>query len=172
MTNRADTQPIRVLLGDFLGESGVTRRVGGVSTHGVRVETLSPTFVAPTFSLVTNQNAWNPPTGLPGPPCLRYVSEWARALTAAERAAMATIGVDADLLGWWLGVALMQRLDATLPADARLPIMGNVIHYRPIDFAKWLNQVTWASEWPKYEVTDAAGQPIPLLNRRPTSRRV
>jgi hypothetical protein len=172
MTSRADTQPIRVLLGDFLGESGVTLRVGGVSTHGVRVETFSRSFVAPTFSLVTNQNAWNPPAGLPGPPCLRYVSEWARIPTAAERAAMVTIGVNPDLLGWWPVVALLQLLDGTLTADARLPATGNVVHYRPIEFAKWLNQVTWASEWPKYEVTDAAGQPIPLLARRPTSRRI
>ena len=26
-------------------------------------------------------------------------------------------------------------------------------HYKPTEFLQWINEVTWASEWPKYSVT-------------------
>jgi hypothetical protein len=80
--------------------------------------------------------------------------------------------VNPDLLAWWQRVALFQRVDSTLPAGARLPFLGNVFHYHPLDFARWVNTVTWASEWPKYEDTDAAGNPITPPPPRPRTRRV
>jgi N-acetylmuramoyl-L-alanine amidase len=164
------TQPIRILLGDFLGESGVIRRSGATVTRGVRVEAFSPTFVPPTFSLVTGQTGWNPPAGRPRP-CLPYVSEWARAPSAAEAQAMTAIGVDTAQLGWWQAVSLVQHLDPSVPRDARLPFAGPVFHYQPIDFARWINDVTWKSEWPKYKVVDAANVPVGRP-ARPQTRRV
>lgn len=164
-------QPIRILLGDFLGESGVIRRAGGVTTRGIRVETFSPTFVPPTFSLVTGQTGWNPPAGRPRP-ALSYISEWARVPTTAEQQAMTAIGVDPALLGWWQAVSLVQHLDPSLPRAARLPFAGPVIHYQPIDLARWINGVTWKSEWPKYRVTDAAGNAVTPAPARPRTRRV
>lgn len=164
------TQPIRILLGDFLGESGVIRRSGATVTHGIRVETFSPSFVPPTFSLVEGQTGWNPPAGRPRPG-LRYVSEWARALTVAETQALTAIGVNTAQLGWWQAVALAQHLDPSIPRDARLPFGGNVLHYQPIDFARWINDVTWKSEWPKYRAVDAAGVAVPRP-ARPRTRRI
>jgi hypothetical protein len=68
-------------------------------------------------------------------------------------------------------VVIAQYLDGTLPPAARVPNDGNVFHYRPLEFAKWLNGVTWASEWPKFEVTDAGGTAA-AKPARPRSRRV
>jgi hypothetical protein len=169
--------PARVLLGDFLGESGVIRNATGPippagRLHGVRVETFAPSFAAPTFSGLSSAVGWVPPLSLPAPYCLPYQSEWSRVLTPAERAAFVAIGVvDPDQLIWWLYVVLGQYLDGNLPRTARIPLDGFVFHYEPLAFAKWLNGVTWASEWPKFEVTDAAGAAVPRP-ARPRSRRV
>ncbi len=58
-----------------------------------------------------------------------------------------------------------------LAAGDRLPDDGVAFHYRPLEFAKWINGVTWASEWPKYQVVDAANHPV-ARPARPRSRRV
>jgi hypothetical protein len=164
-----NTQPIRVLLGDFLGESGIIRRLPIGSPRGVRVETFSPSFVPPTFSRVDNVTGWAPPAGRPRP-CLHYISEWARVPTAAETQAMTNLGVDTSLLAWWQAVWFSQRLDRSLPADARLPFAGSVFHYQPLDFMRWINDVTWKSEWPKFGVV-VAGTAVPAP-ARPRTRRV
>jgi hypothetical protein len=163
--------PVQILLGDFLGESGVIRNDSGALTHGVRIEMFSPALVAPTFTLVPEQNEWNPPSGLAAP-CAKYVSEWARPVTDADRVRFAAIGVDPELVAWWSSVALLQLLDGTLPTEAKLPLIGSVVHYRPLDFARWINQVTWEHEWPKYKVNDASGNPVTQTPPRPRSRRV
>jgi hypothetical protein len=162
--------PGRVLLGDFLGESGVIRSTGGV-LHGVRVETFAPSFDAPTFSLIGSLAGWNPPASLPAPHCVQYHSEWARQPTPAERAALVALGVNPDQLTWWPFVAIAQYLDGSLPRASRLALDGLAFHYEPLAFAAWINGVTWASEWPKFEVTDAGGTPVPRP-ARPRSRRV
>jgi hypothetical protein len=159
-------QPIRVLLGDFLGQSGVIRSQAGTVTHGIRVEAFSPSFVAPTFAHVTGQTGWNLPGGTGVPPCVTYLSEWARPPTAAELAEFANIGVDPALVPWWGSAATGQLPDLTLRADARLPFDGPVVHYRPLDFARWINQVTWQHEWPKYQVTPATPAPPQPRPRR------
>lgn len=161
----------RILLGDFLGESGVIRNAGGNVLHGVRVETFSRSFLAPSFSVIGSTGGWNPAPTLPLPQCVQYASEWARGHTAAERASLVAVGADPDDFPWWPLVVLAQHVDGTLPGADRLPLDGITFHYRPVDFAKWLNGVTWASEWPKYEVTDAAGTSVPRP-ARPRSRRV
>ena len=166
------TVPPRILLGDFLGHSGVIRAEPGTPPrHGIRVETFAPSFAAPTFSTSAASSDWSPPGVLQPPHCLQYSSEWRRDLTQTELAALTAIGVDADQLFWWGDVVVAQLLDGVLPRDAQLPNSGVVWHYRPLEFAKWINGVTWASEWPKYEVTDAAGNAVPRPPR-PRSRRV
>jgi hypothetical protein len=62
-------------------------------------------------------------------------------------------------------------LDTRLRIDADLSPMGGAWHLRPLDFMRWINGVTWASEWPKYQVTDANGVDVPRPPR-PRSRRV
>jgi hypothetical protein len=167
------TQPIRIVLGDFLGESGVIRRRGATTTHGIRVEAFAPSLAAPTFSLTTGGAGWNPPAAKPAPHCLEYMSEWARLVpTDTEKDALEANGVDLSLVGWWQVVALVQHLDASLSGDARLPFSGVVFHYQPLDFAKWINDVTWTHEWPKYQVVDAAGNAVTPPPVRPRSRRV
>jgi hypothetical protein len=163
-------QPVRVLLGDFLGESGVIRDENGSFTHGIRVEAFSPSFVAPTFRHITGQTGWNPPPDT-DPPCLTYQSEWARDPSAAELAEFANIGVDPALIRWWDDAQLGQLVDMVVAADARLPHGGTVVHYRPLEFADWINRATWAHEWPKYQVTDAVGNPV-AMPAQPRSRRV
>jgi hypothetical protein len=81
MPRRAAAVPVRVLLGDFLGDSGVIRSAGGSSLHGIRVETFAPSFDAPTFSVSGSTAGWTPPTILPAPYCIQHHSEWARAHT-------------------------------------------------------------------------------------------
>jgi hypothetical protein len=169
-------QPIRVILGDFLGEGGVIRRVGGVATHGIRVETFSPSFSPPGFERADTEN-WSPPTGLSPPFSLRFRSEWRRILTVEDAAQLQDIGVNIDHYFWWLTVANATRDEAGLPNAARLPRDGTLFHFHPLKFMRWLNEITWKHEWHKHEVTDASNNPVPFLDaggnpRRPRSRRV
>lgn len=168
-------QPIRVILGDFLGEGGVIRKVGEAATHGIRIETFSPSFSPPGFDRADTEN-WSP-TGPPRLFSLRFRSEWARRLTVEDAAPLQDIGVNMDYYFWWLAVSNATRADAALPNAARLPGDGTVFHYHPLQFIRWLNEITWKHEWHKHEVTDASGNPVPFLDaggnpRRPRSRRV
>jgi hypothetical protein len=161
--------PPRIVLGDYLGDAGLVRVDAG-QVHGVRVETFAPSLAAPTFSQSASAD-WNPSVVQLPPFCLRYQSEWARQPTAAERILMLARGADPDRLAWWDDVKVGQVVEGSLAAADRVPDDGIVFHYRPLEFAKWINGVTWASEWPKFEVVDAAQQPVARPGR-PRSRRV
>jgi hypothetical protein len=170
--------PLRVILGDYLGPAGIIKMKDTVATYGVRVEVFSPTAPpATSFSNVAGVTAWNPPAGLPLTPALQYPSEWAHAPGPAEQAAFSAIGVDWQLVSWWQEVAWAMTWQAFAAgmvgasAPAPLPYDGNVYHLRPLDFMRWLNKTTWASEWYKYRVTDAAGNDV-ALPARPRSRRI
>jgi hypothetical protein len=157
----AGQMPIRVILGDFLGRAGVIRRdAGNVLTRGVRVEVFSPGLASPEFTAITDQAGWNI-VGAPVLPALRYQSEWARTPDAAATAALQAIGVDPAFVTWWSAVAQSQSWDGLMPATDKLPLDGRVFHYFPITFMTWVNSKTWASEWPKYQVKDPAGNPAP-----------
>jgi hypothetical protein len=162
--------PVRILQGDYLGDSGAMGvNAAGAAQTGVRVEVFAPTFDAPGFSLIGSLAGWNP---LPQTPqCVQYESEWARAPTPTETHMFAGAGVTAAQLRWWPNVAQAQALEASLVAGHRLPPNGIVLHYRPLEFAAWINDVTWSSEWPKFKITDAAGNAL-ARPARPRSRRV
>jgi hypothetical protein len=59
---------------------------------------------------------------------------------------------------WWQAAAAATRFEddpgKPLPAD------GVLWRYPMLPFLKWINDVTWASEWPKYRVTNASGNPV------------
>ena len=164
-------QPINIILGDFLGESGVIRRDAGVNTHGIRVETFSPSFTPPPFSLGFTSD-WTPPSGISTPFTLAYKSEWARTPVGAEADALEAIGVDLTRLNWWDTVSFHSQLDRLIPDAAKIPRNGPVYHFHPFDFISWINKTTWEHEWPKYQVTDAAGNPITATPPRPRTRRI
>jgi len=165
------TVAARVILGDYLGVAGVTKVQGGATSTGVRVEVMAPTLEAPTFTAVgSSVGAWTP-GGAALPACVQYISEWARQPTAAEQTTLTGDGVNLGQLGWWTAIAQAQNTEGSLDATQRLPDNGLVFHYRPLEFAKWINGVTWASEWPKFGVTDATGAAV-ARPAQPTSRRV
>jgi N-acetylmuramoyl-L-alanine amidase len=163
--------PIRVILGDFLGEAGVIQRQGTTSVHGIRVETFASGMVPTGFSSTMGAPRWNPPSTLSGPPAVFYRSEWAEVPSASEAQELAALGVDVDLVTWWPTVAMWTQLDGTLSASARLIPEGWAFHFRPLDVMRWLNAVTWESEWSKYQVKDASGNPV-ARPARPRSQRV
>jgi hypothetical protein len=70
---------------------------------------------------------------------------------------------------WWTGATAAGRLDGT--PDTSLPANGMVWQYSVVDFLSWINGITWPSEWHKFEVVDANGNPSPLP-ARPLSRLV
>jgi len=163
--------PINVILGDFLGESGVTRSERGNIQHGIALEVFSTGLVPPTFQMHTGSSGWVVPSGAVEPVALSYQSEWAKTPTAEERQRLKGIGVNPDLVPWWPRVAHAVSLDTRLRIEADLSPRGWAWHLRPLDFMRWINGVTWASEWPKYQVTDANGAEVPRPPR-PRSRRV
>ena len=152
------TSPIRVILGDFLGESGVIRYEGGRAQFGIRLEVFSSEFVPPTFHAYKSSSGWRLPSTPTLPACLEYQSEWAKTPTAEERQRLAGIGVNPDLVPWWREVAL--SLSAVLPPQALLKRDGMAFHIPPLDFMRWINEVTWASEWPKYKVRNPNGTEV------------
>jgi hypothetical protein len=79
--------------------------------------------------------------------------------------------VDPNLVALWPWGAQGTLLDPTLPADGRLNPEGWAFHFRPLDFMRWINGVTWASEWPKYQIKDEHGADV-AKPQRPRSRRV
>jgi hypothetical protein len=168
--------PINIILGDFLGEAGVIRKEGTNVQHGIGLETFASGFVPPTFASHQSQNGWfihpGGPTGRP--PAVFYQTEWSKTPTPEERTRLEGIGVNPDLVSWWHFPALATALDARLPPEARLVEEGWAFHFRPLDFMRWINGVTWTSEWPKYQVKDAQGELVPMSpnHMRPRSRRV
>ncbi len=67
---------------------------------------------------------------------------------------------------WWTFVAIAQYITGTLQRASRIPLDGVTFHYDPRAFAKWLNGVTWGSEWPKFKVTDRLVSRCPALPGR------
>ena len=65
---------------------------------------------------------------------------------------------------WWTSVTAATRHEDTAGAD--LPVNGMVWQYTLGDFLAWVNNITWASEWPKYDAP--GGGPVPA---RPVRRR-
>ncbi len=158
------TTPVQVILGDFLGNSGsiTVTNPNPTSLQGVRVEVFTAGFVPPGFVPAVG---WQ--LGAPGASLhMTYQSEWARILTPLEVADLEARGIDPALHMWWPAVAAHVLVDPRAhPAGAHLPLNGNVVHLRPLDVMTWLNQVTWGSEWPKYNIAGARAA-------RPRSRRV
>ena len=157
--------PIRVLLGDFMGNAGVISRSHLATTHGVRIEVFSPDVLSAADFAVTESDAarrWTPQPGAParpGGPAVRYPSEWSRVPVGAEQTSLQGAGVDVELVPWWSAVQEATRVYQLYPDEARLPGGGWAVHYDPDAFMQWLNTRTWRSEWPKYRADDPAGVP-------------
>src|SRR5262249_12117429 len=64
---------------------------------------------------------------------------------------------------WWRDVTAAVRLDGT--PGRSLPADGVVYSYSATGFLDWVNQITWRSEWRKYEVVDANGAAVATPNR-------
>jgi N-acetylmuramoyl-L-alanine amidase len=175
-TGRDAQTPVRVLLGDFLGHGGVIRKEGATAMHGIRLEAFSSGFVPPAFQSLSSVAGWSLPADMPldPPPAVHYQSEWSRVPTADERQRLQGMGVNPDLVNWWGDASLVTRRHPMLPGHAQLAADGYAFHFRPLQFMRWLNEATWASEWPKYKVTDAAGVPVPMApdHLRPRTRNV
>jgi hypothetical protein len=132
------------------------------SIQGIRVEAFTPGFIPPGFVQTLGWQVGPATASLH----MTYTSEWARILTPLEVADLEARGIDAALHMWWPTVAAHVLTDPRAhPAGVRLPMDGNVVHLRPLDVIKWLNGITWESEWPKYNI--AGARPA-----RPRSRRV
>jgi hypothetical protein len=67
---------------------------------------------------------------------------------------------------WWNQVCGFVALEQN-PAK-RLPFEGVAYHYDVVDFLAWINNITWNSEWPKYEIVDVVHTGAPP---RPKSRK-
>jgi hypothetical protein len=160
--NAANTTPIRILLGDFIANVGIVSHGAAATKKGVRVEAFSTNLISATDFALTDTtatgNGWTQQVGV-NTQAVRYASEWARALTAAELKCLQDAGMtDRSLLNWW-GTVALATANARYPTDARLPTDGVVVHYELKSFMNWINVRTWHSEWPKYRATDPAGVP-------------
>jgi hypothetical protein len=51
---------------------------------------------------------------------------------------------------WWQAAANATLVEAD--PERRLPLNGNVWRYPMLGFLKWLDNITWTSEWTKYRV--------------------
>jgi hypothetical protein len=158
--------PIRILLGDFLGNAGIIRRDAATTKRGVRVEIFSRDILSATeFNLTVTDAArrWDPLMDpFDRPSAVRYPSEWSRRPDAAERQRLQALGVDdPDQVFWWEDAQAETALNPRYPADARLDPGGIAVHYDPYEFLPWLNRRTWRSEWPKYRAVDPAPGGIP-----------
>ena len=101
----------------------------------------------------------------------QYQSEWSLDLSKASKAYrdhLRAVGVDLDLVTWWPFVEQAMRNNPHITAADRLPKDGRVFHLEPFKFMRWINDITWKSEWPKYQ--QAAGQRLPAPPQ-PRSRR-
>jgi hypothetical protein len=145
-------QPINIILGDYIGDSGEI----GNSRNGVRIEVFSPKFSPPEFEVYgtdESMDGWNP--NLQPNSSQYYVSEWN----------------DSD---WWQAVVFGQTVDQSiLPeyAEDRISLNEPVYHFHPLEFMKWINQVTWKHEWPKFKVKDSDGNDS-QRPPRPRTRRI
>jgi len=164
-----EATPIKVLLGDFLGDGGVV--VAGPGGHrGIRIEAFSRTLFSNDFVPASGTAGWVPPLGS-GPHALYYQSEWATTPTPADVAILTGNQIDPALMSWWPEVAHATMTDASLPPDSQMDVGGWAFHFQPSDILRWINDLTWRSEWLKYRVTDDQGNDM-SCPVRPRSRRV
>jgi hypothetical protein len=124
LESAANTTPVRVILGDFLGPCGTLSN----NSTGIQVQIFSKTLLIPN----SPQQA------------LFWTSQQ-----------------------WWADSSSPARLDGT--PDKCPPGNGVVYSYPVTAFLDWINQITWKSEWPKYEVVDAAGASV-ATPERPRTR--
>lgn len=158
--------PIRVVLGDWLGNAGVIRR-DAATKHGVRVEIFSRELISTTDWGLTVTDAARrfDPLMDPNdrPMAVRYPSEWSPVPDAAERARLTALGVDdPGQVAWWDTVQAETAANPRFPAGARLDGGGLAVHYDPYDFLPWINQRTWRSEWPKYRAVADPAHPAAI----------
>jgi hypothetical protein len=159
--------PIRVVLGDWLGNAGVIRRHASGTRRGVRVEIFSRELISTTDWAMTVTDAarrFDPLMDPDGRPmAARYPSEWSRTPDAAERARLTALGVDdPGQVAWWDTVQAETAANPRFPADGRLDGGGMAVHYEPYDFLPWINQRTWRSEWPKYRAVHDPANPAAI----------
>jgi hypothetical protein len=151
--------PVRVILGDYLGDAGVIKRDAAGAHFGIRVEIVSNDVISTDFTeTVTDAGRlWDPVAGPAGTRhAVRYPSEWSQVPAGDMLASMTAAGVtDTSLATWWEAVALATGLHGAWPDGSSLS-MGAVVHYDPYEFLPWLNARTWTSEWPKYRATNLA----------------
>jgi hypothetical protein len=159
MPAQREVTPVRVLLGDYVGDVGVIRRTGGVAQFGVRVEIVSADVISADFTETVTDGArlWDPVAGPAGTRhAVRYPSEWSVDPSGAILAAMTAAGVtDNAPANWWGNVSLATTLHVNWPDGSSIP-EGSVVHYDPYEFLPWLNAKTWTSEWPKYRAANLA----------------
>ena len=67
---------------------------------------------------------------------------------------------------WWNNVSGPTGFEVNA---TDLPKSGIFWQYSMTNFLKWINDITWASEWPKYGAVDSSNVPLPLPPR-PNSR--
>jgi hypothetical protein len=161
--------PVKVLLGDYLGNAGIISHAAGGDRRGVRVEIFSNDVISRDFTKTVTDatRGWDPAVGPAGTRnAVVYPSEWSQAPTGAVRAALVAAGVaDPDQTNWWETLQLGTNLRPDWPADALLVGGGGAVHYDPYEFLPWLNARTWNSEWPKYRAVDPAGVPAHPIPR-------
>jgi hypothetical protein len=159
--------PIRVVLGDYMGNAGVIRRTASEEHYGVRVEVFSRQVISPEFKFSESDpsSAGWAPVGT-GNPAVRYQSEWIRPPVDEERATLLAAGLTEEQLGvqvtWWRDFQLLTAINRQQwGADAPLAERGKCVHYDPDQFMEWINRRTWRSEWSKYRIADPAEAPDP-----------
>lgn len=139
-------QPVNIMLGDFIGDSGAI----GNSQNGVRIEIFSPSFCPPKFGVSESNNGWNPNNS--DEAAQVYISEW-------------------NSSDWWQAITHQMALDIDLPNTDRILTNTALYHFHPFEFMKWINNVTWKHEWPKYKVKDTNGNDVDCPPR-PRTRRI
>jgi hypothetical protein len=151
--------PVRVILGDYLGDAGVIRRDAAGAHFGIRVEIVSNDVISTDFTeTVTDAGRlWDPVAGPAGTRhAVRYPSEWSQIPSGEMLASMTAAGVtNTSPATWWEAAALATGMHGAWPDGSSLPT-GAVVHYDPYEFLPWLNARTWTSEWPKYRATNLA----------------
>jgi hypothetical protein len=152
--------PVRVILGDYVGDVGVIKRDAAGAHFGIRVEIVSSDVISADFTETVTDAArlWDPVAGPAGTRhAVRYPSEWSQVPAGDMLATMTAAGVtDTSLATWWEAVALATGLHGAWPDGSSLPTDAAVVHYDPYEFLPWLNARTWTSEWPKYRANNLA----------------
>ena len=59
---------------------------------------------------------------------------------------------------WWRETTSAARSE--VDPFANLPANGVVWRYTMTSFLRWLNDITWTSEWSKYGAVDSANRPL------------